>query len=220
MFKWFWRFCTQDTSLWSRVIKAIYGETGSADGNVNSGLKTCWMNIVQEVNSLVGKGIDLRKFICFKLGNGEKARFWDDRWLDVPMGDRWTWKFSSGEFSVASVRRLIDDKTLPDAAQKTRWVRYVPIKVNVIAWKVKSNSLPTRFNISRRGSPLNSIKCGICDTGVETASHLFFSCDLVRQLVRLIARSLVGGMFPLWGLSRMRIECRGWGIYVFRSRIN
>nr|GEY27703.1 hypothetical protein [Tanacetum cinerariifolium] len=33
----------------------------------------------------------------------------------VPMGVRWTWKFS-GEFSVASVRRLIDDKTLPDAA--------------------------------------------------------------------------------------------------------
>nr|GEY90174.1 RNA-directed DNA polymerase, eukaryota, reverse transcriptase zinc-binding domain protein [Tanacetum cinerariifolium] len=249
MFKWFWRFCTQDTSLWSRVIKAIYGETGSVDGNVNFRFKTCWMNIVQEVNSLVGKGIDLRKFICFKLGNGEKTRFWDDRWLDgeslkmrfprvyslelckditvaskvtqhslvcslrrrprggveqqqfeelltltngvrlVPMGDRWTWKLSSsGEFSVASVRRLIDDKTLPVAAQKTRWVRYVPIKVNVIAWKVKSNSLPTRFNISRRGIPLDSIKCGICDTGVETVSHLFFSCDLVRQLVRLIAR--------------------------------
>nr|GEZ50723.1 RNA-directed DNA polymerase, eukaryota, reverse transcriptase zinc-binding domain protein [Tanacetum cinerariifolium] len=107
MFKWFWRFCTQDTSLWSRVIKAIYGETRSVDGNVNSGFKTCWMNIVQEVNSLVGKGIDLRKFICFKLGNRENARFWDDRWLD-------------GEFFVASVRRLIDDKTLPDAAQKTR----------------------------------------------------------------------------------------------------
>nr|GEV38593.1 RNA-directed DNA polymerase, eukaryota [Tanacetum cinerariifolium] len=148
MFKWFWRFCTQDTSLWSRVIKAIYGETGSVDGNVNSGFKNCWMNIVQEVNSLVGKG----------------------------------------EFSVASVRCLIDDKTLPDAAQKTRWVSYVPIKVNVIAWKVKSNSLPTRFNISRRGIPLDSIKCGICDTGVETANHLFFSCDLVCQVVRLIAR--------------------------------
>nr|GEV48680.1 RNA-directed DNA polymerase, eukaryota [Tanacetum cinerariifolium] len=119
------------------VIKAIYGETRSVDGNVNFGFKTCWMNIVQEVNTLVGKGIDLQKFICFKLGNEEKARFLDDRWLD-------------GEFYVAWVRRLIDDKTLPDAAQKTRWVRYMPIKVNVIAWKVKSNSLPTRFNISRR----------------------------------------------------------------------
>ncbi|GJT03944.1 hypothetical protein Tco_0838406 [Tanacetum coccineum] len=44
----------------------------------------------------------------------------------------------------------VNDKTLPDATQKTRWVRLVPIKINVHAWKVKSNSLPTRFNISRR----------------------------------------------------------------------
>nr|GEW77726.1 putative RNA-directed DNA polymerase, eukaryota, reverse transcriptase zinc-binding domain protein [Tanacetum cinerariifolium] len=215
--------------------------------------KASWVNwkiaLASKEKGGLGKGIDLRKFICFKLGNEEKTRFWDDRWLDgeslkmrfprvyalelckditiaskvtqhslvcslrrrprrgveqqqfeelltlingvrlVPMGDWWTWKLSSsGEFSVASVRSLIDDKTLPDAAQKTRWVRYVPIKVNVIAWKVKSNSLPTRFNISRRGIPLDSIKRGICDTGGETVSHLFFSCDLVRQLVRLIAR--------------------------------
>nr|GFB95718.1 RNA-directed DNA polymerase, eukaryota, reverse transcriptase zinc-binding domain protein [Tanacetum cinerariifolium] len=35
----------------------------------------------------------------------------------VPMGDQWTWKLSNpGEFFVASVRHLIDDKTLPDAA--------------------------------------------------------------------------------------------------------
>ncbi|GKF04834.1 hypothetical protein Tco_0035502, partial [Tanacetum coccineum] len=61
--------------------------------------------------------------------------------------DRWTWKMSgSRDFSVASVRQLIDDKILPEA-HKTRWVRYVPIKVNVIAWKVKCDSLPTRFNI-------------------------------------------------------------------------
>ncbi|GKA66006.1 hypothetical protein Tco_0765814 [Tanacetum coccineum] len=67
------------------------------------------------------------------------------------MEDRWSWSLSSsGEFSVSSVRRLIDDKTLPDATQKTRWVRLVPIKINVHTWKVKYNSLPTRFNISGR----------------------------------------------------------------------
>ncbi|GJX71922.1 RNA-directed DNA polymerase, eukaryota [Tanacetum coccineum] len=107
----------------------------------------------------------------------------------VPMADRWSWNLSSSsDFSVSSVRRLIDDKTLPNDPLKTRWVRFVPIKINVIAWKVKSNSLPSRFNISRRGIPLDSINYGICDLGVETVSHLFFSCDLVRQLSILIAR--------------------------------
>ncbi|GJV15111.1 RNA-directed DNA polymerase, eukaryota [Tanacetum coccineum] len=105
------------------------------------------------------------------------------------MEDRWTWNLSSsGEFSVSSVRCLIDDKTLPVFDHQTRWVRFVPIKVNVIAWKVKNNSLPTRFNISRRGISINCIKCAICDIGVETVNHLFFSCELVTQLVKMIVR--------------------------------
>ncbi|GKA12807.1 RNA-directed DNA polymerase, eukaryota [Tanacetum coccineum] len=218
MFKWYWRFQTQGSSLWSRVIKALYGETGNV--NASSGLKTSWTNIVKEVNFLASKGIDLRTPICFKLGNGEKARFWEDRWFDgVPLKTRfprvyalesckditvasktshlnfasslhrWTWNLSSsGEFSVSSVRCLIDDKTLPVFDHQTRWVRFVPIKVNVIAWKVKNNSLPTRFNISRRGISINCIKCAICDIGVETVNHLFFSCELVTQLVKMIVR--------------------------------
>nr|GEZ51091.1 RNA-directed DNA polymerase, eukaryota [Tanacetum cinerariifolium] len=107
----------------------------------------------------------------------------------VPMADRWSWTlFISGDFSMSSVRRLIDDKTLPNDPLKTRWLRFVPIKINVIAWKVKSNSFPSRFNISRRGIPLDFINCGICDLGVETVSHIFFTCDLARQLSILIAR--------------------------------
>ncbi|GJT64688.1 hypothetical protein Tco_1016168 [Tanacetum coccineum] len=64
---------------------------------------------------------------------------------------RWKWDLeSSGDFSVASVRKIIDDKSLSDVDSKTRWIKYVPIKVNVHAWKVKIDSLPTRFNVSRR----------------------------------------------------------------------
>ncbi|GJZ29745.1 RNA-directed DNA polymerase, eukaryota, partial [Tanacetum coccineum] len=107
----------------------------------------------------------------------------------APISDRWTWTLeSSGDFSVASVRKLIDDKSIPVVDYKTRWIKYVPIKVNVHAWKVKSDSLPTRFNISRRGIYIDSIMCAICDKGAETSSHLFFSCCMVRQAVRLITR--------------------------------
>ncbi|GKE07918.1 hypothetical protein Tco_1411469, partial [Tanacetum coccineum] len=67
------------------------------------------------------------------------------------MSDRWKWDLeSSGDFSVASFRKIIDDKSLSDVDSKTRWIKYVPIKVNVHAWKVKTDSLPTRFNVSRR----------------------------------------------------------------------
>ncbi|GJU31963.1 RNA-directed DNA polymerase, eukaryota [Tanacetum coccineum] len=95
---------------------------------------------------------------------------------------------SSGDFSVASVRKIIDDKSLSDVESKTRWIKYVPIKVNVHAWKVKTDSLPTRFNVSRRGIDIDSIMCAICDNGVETSRHLFFYCCMVRQIVRKITR--------------------------------
>ncbi|GJY84303.1 hypothetical protein Tco_0497679 [Tanacetum coccineum] len=48
----------------------------------------------------------------------------------------WVWsKEGSGEFSVASVRRMIDDRWLPNVSAKTRWTSVVPIKINVHAWK-------------------------------------------------------------------------------------
>ncbi|GKA64547.1 RNA-directed DNA polymerase, eukaryota, reverse transcriptase zinc-binding domain protein, partial [Tanacetum coccineum] len=273
MFKWYWRFFTKDSSLWSRVIKAIYGDSGGLERNTFATYTSCWSNIVKEVTSLDEKGLNLCNAICFKLGNGEKARFWEDRWLDgmlfktlfprlyalelckdctvaskicdytfdssfrrpprggveqeqfmallslvkdiqlVPMEDRWSWSLSSsGEFSVSSVRRLIDDKTLPDATQKTRWVRLVPIKINVHAWKVKSNSLPTRFNISRRGILIDSLKCGTCDMGVETVNHLFFSCTLVRNLVDLIVR--------WWNVTRVDIDSYSdWDLWIQNLRL-
>nr|GEX01492.1 RNA-directed DNA polymerase, eukaryota [Tanacetum cinerariifolium] len=69
----------------------------------------------------------------------------------TPMSDRWIWTLkSSGDFSVASIRKVIDDKSLPKVDSKNRWIKYVPIKVKVHAWKVKTDSLPTRFNASRR----------------------------------------------------------------------
>ncbi|GJR12761.1 RNA-directed DNA polymerase, eukaryota [Tanacetum coccineum] len=107
----------------------------------------------------------------------------------IPMSDRWRWDLeSSGDFSVASVRKLIDDKSLSDVDSKTRWIKYVSIKVNVHAWKVKTYSLPTRFNVSRRGIDIDSIMCAICDNEVETSRHLFFYCCMVRQIVRKITR--------------------------------
>ncbi|GJU21279.1 RNA-directed DNA polymerase, eukaryota, reverse transcriptase zinc-binding domain protein [Tanacetum coccineum] len=195
MFKWYWRFQTQGSSLWSRVIKALHGESGKV--NASSGLKTSWTNIVKEVNFLGNKDgltgfllkLDFRKS---KRGGGTtsiRVRLLVGDTHLIPMEDRWTWNLSSsGEFFVSSVRCLIDDKTLPVFDHQTRWVRFVPIKVNVIAWKVKNNSLPTRFNISRRGISINCIKCVICDIGVETVNHLFFSCELVTQLVKMIVR--------------------------------
>ncbi|GKA28019.1 RNA-directed DNA polymerase, eukaryota, reverse transcriptase zinc-binding domain protein [Tanacetum coccineum] len=249
MFKWVWRFFTQNTSLWSRVIKAIHGEDGKVGKQVKSAFPSYWMDIVHEINVLSNQGINLLNCMQMKLGNGDKTAFWEDIWIGhivlkdlypriyaletckfvkvgtkltqssldfsfrrkprggieqeqyeallvqvqdvnlVPVSDRWKWSLeNSGDFSVASVRKMLDDKMLSDVTTKTRWIKLVPIKVNVHAWKVKIDSLPTRFNISRRGMDIDSITCSICDNGVESSSHLFFKCNMVRDIIRKITR--------------------------------
>nr|GEW20481.1 hypothetical protein [Tanacetum cinerariifolium] len=46
--------------------------------------------------------------------------------------DRWSWSLvGSGDFSVSSVRKLIDNAILPKGISKTRWIKEVPIKINV-----------------------------------------------------------------------------------------
>ncbi|GJV25940.1 late embryogenesis abundant protein, LEA5, partial [Tanacetum coccineum] len=43
-------------------------------------------------------------------------------------------------------------------------------------------------DISRRGIDIDSISCGNCDLGVKTSNHLFFTCDMAKQITRLIMR--------------------------------
>ncbi|GJW27596.1 RNA-directed DNA polymerase, eukaryota [Tanacetum coccineum] len=102
--------------------------------------------------------------------------------------DRHVWSLeNSGEFSVASIQKVIDEKRFPGVNSLTRWVKSMPIKVNIIAWKIITDALPTRFNFSRRGIEIDSIACPICNGGVESTNHLFFQCSLVRQIARKIS---------------------------------
>ncbi|GJX52816.1 RNA-directed DNA polymerase, eukaryota [Tanacetum coccineum] len=103
------------------------------------------------------------------------------------MLDRWFFSLeSSGVFTVSSVRRCIDDKMLPGVSSKTRWVKAISIKVNVLAQKISQDGLPTRLNLSRRGLDIQSIMFPICGVEVESTNHIFFGCSMVRELCRMI----------------------------------
>ncbi|GKB29200.1 RNA-directed DNA polymerase, eukaryota [Tanacetum coccineum] len=169
----------------------------------NVGYTSIWCDIIKEMDRLASHGIDLisNKLISVKFQfeqtslasslrrmppSGIEFEQWDHL-LDSlegvmlsPSEDRWSWDLNgSGEFSVAS-------------AQK------VPIKVNVHAWKVRINGLPTRWNISRRGIDIPSILCPLCETGVESSKHLFFNCSVVRDIFRRIC--------IWWDMSYMELD--------------
>ncbi|GKD84383.1 RNA-directed DNA polymerase, eukaryota [Tanacetum coccineum] len=61
-------------------------------------------------------------------------------------------------------------------------VKVIRIKVNVFAWRLRLDSLPTRLNLSLRDLEIPSIVCHLCNVAVESTSHLLFSCSLARQV--------------------------------------
>ncbi|GJT11122.1 hypothetical protein Tco_0858164 [Tanacetum coccineum] len=63
----------------------------------------------------------------------------------------------------------VADLVLPNISDRwsevsTRWLRVVPIKVNVHAWRVCLDKLPTRANLSLRGMDIPSIACPLCNS--------------------------------------------------------
>nr|GEU38334.1 hypothetical protein [Tanacetum cinerariifolium] len=107
-----------------------------------------------EVTSKLSHGGLEFSFRCNPRGGVEQAQFERLKEMveDVTLSNsnnRWSWSLvSSGDFSVSSVRKLTDNAILSKGISKTRWIKEVPIKINVHAWKVIHDYLPTRFNIS------------------------------------------------------------------------
>ncbi|GJY59135.1 RNA-directed DNA polymerase, eukaryota [Tanacetum coccineum] len=81
LFKWVWRFVSQESSLWSRFIKSIYGESGFLDRTIPTSRQSIWLDILKEVANLKNKGIDLMSYCRKKVGNGADTIFWDEVWI-------------------------------------------------------------------------------------------------------------------------------------------
>ncbi|GKD60969.1 RNA-directed DNA polymerase, eukaryota [Tanacetum coccineum] len=101
--------------------------------------------------------------------------------------DKWTWSLDpNGEFSVKTARDFIDDFMLPKECTATRWLKCIPLKINIFSWRVYLDKLPTRANISLRGIDIPNIMCPICNSSMESTNHLFFSCTLAKDLLKKV----------------------------------
>ncbi|GJS87123.1 RNA-directed DNA polymerase, eukaryota, reverse transcriptase zinc-binding domain protein [Tanacetum coccineum] len=194
MIKWTWRFRNDGNSLWSKFIRAMYGSDGKLRKHVNRSHPSIWLDIVNEVHNLKNKNL-----VSLSLMNENNCAETERRGLRRAFSelkaildglllssakDRWSWSIDgSEEFSVASTRRLLDDHLLQGTSVKTRWVKEVPIKINIMAWKVRFDYLPSRFNLSKRGLDILDICCPTCTHEAETTNpHLLFLLLLARDI--------------------------------------
>ncbi|GJU53281.1 RNA-directed DNA polymerase, eukaryota [Tanacetum coccineum] len=246
LLKWVWRFLSQDGSIWSRVISAIYGS--SLESHLVN-FSSTWCSILREVQVLSSKGFDFVSHCKKRVGDGQNTRFWLDTWiLDVPFSVRFPriyalekdklasvaakWGASSfdasfrrqvrdgaecqqwsdmlsllgtvtlsssinrwvcdlngeGVFHVKEIRSILDDLFLPSAVEATRWVKFIPIKINVFAWRARLDRLPTRCNLFNRGVIMDSSLCPLCGLVPEDSHHVFFQCNLAKIIFHRICR--------------------------------
>ena len=75
--------------------------------------------------------------------------------------DGWKCELDMSGFLVSSARTHIDEHTLLDNFTSTRWLRYIPIKVNVFIWKLRLDKLPTLANLDKNDY-VNFYRIRIC----------------------------------------------------------
>nr|GEZ01741.1 RNA-directed DNA polymerase, eukaryota, reverse transcriptase zinc-binding domain protein [Tanacetum cinerariifolium] len=207
LFKWVWRFISQGNSLWCRFITSMHGSQLLKLSPFHS---STWNTIIWKINVLKSQGVDLISHCKIHVGNGMRTQFWNDTWvgdthlrymfpciyaLEVnkvctvadKLQDRWVWDLNGkGVFRVKDLRNLLDESFFPKDSTAMRWIKSIPIKINIFAWKVYLDRLPTRLNLIRRGVQVPSLSCPVCNSAYEDMSHLLFSCDLANDVVRLI----------------------------------
>nr|GEZ69551.1 RNA-directed DNA polymerase, eukaryota [Tanacetum cinerariifolium] len=139
------------------VLKLNGGLAGSLKcSRSNMHRKSLWMDIIKEVDILKRKETCKHVSIAIKLSDdpvsfsfhrvprgGIELEQYEDlvNCLDTiqlaQMKDRWSWSLTcDDEFLVKSVRNLLDDSLLNSNGSPMRWVKEIPIKINIFAWRV------------------------------------------------------------------------------------
>ncbi|GKE25458.1 RNA-directed DNA polymerase, eukaryota, reverse transcriptase zinc-binding domain protein [Tanacetum coccineum] len=203
LFKWIWRFKVQPDAMWVSIIKAIHGRSGSLDcgAKVGNGSDSLFW-----LENWMGEGsLDVKFPHLFALADNREVSLLEKIQNGIlygfrrsPRGRGSRKSVGDGVFKVASARRFIDEGLSGMEGFQTRWVKLVPIKVNVFAWRLALNKLPTRFNMSSRGLEIPSIVCPVCNVGAETVDHLFFSCS--------VASSIMAKVLGWWGFLESGIS--------------
>ncbi|GJX66455.1 RNA-directed DNA polymerase, eukaryota, reverse transcriptase zinc-binding domain protein [Tanacetum coccineum] len=175
----FWNEAWSSASPLKNLYPRIYMLDSDKGCTVSSRLNGCeWSSVLRRPPR---GGVELLQFNGLMSSIGEVALS-DHK-------DSWLWSLnSSNEYTVAFVRALVDADTLVVDTTATRWNRNVLIKVNVFLWRLALNKLPSKVNLDRIGIDVDSTLCSICGEDVETVNHIFFSCEMAKDLWALLAK--------------------------------
>ncbi|KAI3807746.1 hypothetical protein L1987_23680 [Smallanthus sonchifolius] len=103
--------------------------------------------------------------------------------------DGWGWLGdSSGEFSVGSVKRLIDSGINFSNMYVMKWCKWIPAKCNIFAWRAEMDIIPTIAALRRRNVEVSELACSLCGAEDESTDHLFSSCIVASVIWQKVSR--------------------------------
>ncbi|PWA75160.1 RNA-directed DNA polymerase, eukaryota, Reverse transcriptase zinc-binding domain protein [Artemisia annua] len=90
-----------------------------------------------------------------------------DVWMWGPNGDQ--------TFSVAAVKDSMRKAVNAQVTQRMKWVSWVPLKVNILLWRIEMDRVATRLALVKRIQIPDTL-CPMCNVDAESTSHLFVTC--------------------------------------------
>ncbi|GAU49405.1 hypothetical protein TSUD_92510 [Trifolium subterraneum] len=115
--------------------------------------------------------------------------------LHANISDSWIWRHDvGGGYYVQCVYYLVTstDTVSQAGAPDLIWHKHVPLKVSILALRLRRNRLPTKDNLMARN--ITSLDAHFCVNGcgeLETANHLFLAFPIFAPLWTLV-RSWLG----------------------------
>ena len=114
LMKWLWRFPRERHSLWYKVISSKFGSHPNLwDSKVveRGTFRSPW----KAISSLYG---EFHQLVSFKIGNGNKVRFWEDSWAgENTLKSLFPSLFRISTFSSRPISDFVDQTSLQSDLQ-------------------------------------------------------------------------------------------------------
>lgn len=121
------------------MIKSIYGHNGGFHRpSVAKRRSGCWGSIVNIPKALEKENMPFLEHL---------------KLISITDGlIRWGWSLDpSGIYIVSSLKKIIDNPTIPQNDGKWSWNPLIPRKLNILAWWICHGKLTTMANLSKFG---------------------------------------------------------------------
>ncbi|GJS56352.1 retrotransposon protein, putative, ty1-copia subclass [Tanacetum coccineum] len=153
-----------------------------------------WGSIDREVDVLKSQGVDLISHCKRRIGTNKVCSVASKFQDSIVSSFRRQVRGGAENSQFAQLQELVGPTILSNSADRWRIMLRggpkfsVVLIINVLAWKVSLDRLPTRLNLISRGVTVSSSSCPVCDSAPEDLSHLLFSCSMASDVYRLVCR--------------------------------